>query len=1756
MSNASKIAKATSTEITGGAGFTYEDTVVAYYLAALLREDRAALQEGIVKSVAIQQSGHDRPMDDLVVEFDEGGAVASLDLQIKTAVSVSSGNSAFQDVVTRALEARAAGKFGVGQDAFGFVAERVSVAGLQSLERLIEWAKASPDVSHFARRFQPGGTAARPEREMRDDLKSLIGAQSEEDEWYFYRQFVGARFDGLKEGGVLRMEVVNRLQELVESDEDGQSILLFDRLCRLVRDGAGTARKWTRVSLLAQLRGAVRLKVTPAYQADLDLITQFAADGVADIVDGIEGFRVERPSLQNDVGAKLKAHRVVNISGLPGCGKSVVLRRTAVEALSRGPILFIKSDRLSGKSWLEFAAKLGLRHRKVDELLAEIGATGSPVLYIDGIDRINPDQKRIILDILHAIEANKELVEWRVLATSRDQGLETYRAWFPSSFYKGSTIGDVQVKPFNDAEAEALAKEKPGLRHLLMGTPAVRDIARRPFFAGVLARSFGDDAGEPQTETDLINAWWARAGHDASPSEVPQRQRALLDLAERSISSLGKNFTARSLAPQTFDHITALKADLILRGRDGDASFSFTHDIFFEWVFFRLLIDLDADWVQGIAKAGEPPLLGRVVGLLAQHLLTTPGRWSAGYRALEGSTLRPQWRREWLTAPPFTSAFDAAKAEFEELLIADDFALLEKALVWFQAQHTVPSPIVLGQAGASGEGVDRIRLAELLSWPSDFVSWGRFLDWLILLAPRAPVRLMPIMVEVFSVWQNVFFGHGNPRSKSIVETCSQWLIDLEHVAYQDRVNLEHGKWEVLGRDALAQLATTLRIVIVRAAKSYPQFANNLFDRALANKRMRGAAYSDLMALARFMVEVSPERLAAVTKAEILEELPQDKVDRERARERERSERLRRIREKPENERTEGEKKALQHFHLPISSSGSIDDDIGIDRHHSYYYPVSALQEPFASLFSERPNVALQLVRDVANHATTGWRQVQKLSWRHRRTPIPINIDFPWGTQQFWGNWQVYSWHLGQLTAQPLECAFLALSYWAFRQIEAGQPVDEIIRLTVEGNHSVAAAGLALVLALETFEVSEVTLALVSAQRLWRYDIERARQEPMRNVDLFGFGSLSQLTGDQAKAKDFLDKRQSRSRNVQELAMRFATNGNASLRERFKAAVASFPVTLPYEFEEHRSDLGETAALAELAQEYSALAAPENYRRYRTPDNQVMLAYQPPLTDENLQRGEAAWAFFHQQSFLSWAIKSLREFVVAPDKTLTDAVALARPLYYPSLFAERLDVKDHTPQSLVAAVAACQVCFGEKSSDDYSWALSVLEEIESMREPAMFFGGSRINWHPVLQLIYALLHLRRSDSSNLDPARRILGLTAHPHEEAAELAFAALLADPSPQVAWSAAQLALDLSAYYRPTMTKGGMRESRAAQQAVQKARRRAEKALTDNKPKPFPTLPAAWKKHPGVAEWQEPNPLFDAQRAAKKVRKFPIEKWCELPDFKPLALELIQALVRWTSERLNPARTDRQRDRTNVLQWNDALGDLLARAAPYFDVAVVKSEFLSPFLTGDDALDVIAEFADKMVRRHILDSHRIPSGTFELLDVCVGRAIEDTTFLPGAYRAGEVSGHHLPKLVDALLIVAVERANGAARFVNGDWSEIELVMPMVTRLVTTAGWSTYVMSKFLLLCERAGDGYPVDAFVVQVTSVLANIANAKGNWVGTNLAARTAATVQRLADANYPLRTEQAQGLLRILDALIDLGDRRSAALELTEAFRGVQVA
>ena len=84
---------------------------------------------------------------------------------------------------------------------------------------------------------------------------------------------------------------------------------------------------------------------------------------------------------------------------------------------------------------------------------------------------------------------------------------------------------------------------------------------------------------------------------------------------------------------------------------------------------------------------------------------------------------------------------------------------------------------------------------------------------------------------------------------------------------------------------------------------------------------------------------------------------------------------------------------------------------------------------------------------------------------------------------------------------------------------------------------------------------------------------------------------------------------------------------------------------------------------------------------------------------------------------------------------------------------------------------------------------------------------------------------------------------------------------------------------------------------------------------------------------------------------------------------------------------------------------------------------------------------------------------------------------------------------------------------------------------------------------------YPADAFVSQVMQLLENQADTPVGWRKSTVPARIAALVHAFAERTQPLPVELAQRMLRILDRLVDMGDRRSAALQQSEIFKAVRV-
>ena len=105
----------------------------------------------------------------------------------------------------------------------------------------------------------------------------------------------------------------------------------------------------------------------------------------------------------------------------------------------------------------------------------------------------------------------------------------------------------------------------------------------------------------------------------------------------------------------------------------------------------------------------------------------------------------------------------------------------------------------------------------------------------------------------------------------------------------------------------------------------------------------------------------------------------------------------------------------------------MDHDLGVmgDR---CFYPASPFQPPFLILLRQHEEEGLRLIKAICNHSVDVWRWLCQRSDYHRQgvTPLPVQVEFTWGKQDFFGDAQVYQWFRGTWGNDASKCALMAL----------------------------------------------------------------------------------------------------------------------------------------------------------------------------------------------------------------------------------------------------------------------------------------------------------------------------------------------------------------------------------------------------------------------------------------------------------------------------------------------------------------------------------------------------------------------------------------------------------------------------------------------------------------------------------------------------------------------------------------------------------
>lgn len=1735
--------RSTSTELSGGAGFDYEHRVAALYLTALIRSERAPGALGKVTRVAVQQEAAGEPMDDVVFDVDFDGSTTRTGLQVKTSLVISSAktNEDFRAIISKAEETRRKPGFQVGKDAYGFAAYQVSDENIRSLKRVIDWAKASPTPSDFELRFAEDGQASKTDRAVRNSIRSLLENKAIEYEWDFLRHFLALKLDVNDDQSPLAAGAINNLSEVLSSGDAAAPVLWTD-LCNHAKVGGKVAQVWTRHSILTSLKSRFNLSIAPIWARDLEQLSLHVSASLRQINSEIGGHVITRSDALVEVPKLQSECRFVNITGLPGCGKSVVLKEIASIAASIGPILFLKSDRIEGKTWGAYAARLGLQNTNLHELLIEIESSGTPTLFVDGVDRIDVNQRQVILDILDAIFFDERHSNWNVVVTSRDQGLEAFRSWLGGALVNTGGFRDFSVGPLSNDEAEELAKKVPNLRDLLFGNDKVREIARRPFFASILADQSAmnhlNAANYPSTEAELIDLWWQGGGFNAESAVRFKRQRALINLAECGANSLGKKIPAKILKDGTVEHFALLEEDHVVLSDQTSNWLSFSHDVFFEWAFYKYLLGLETDWINGILLAGEAPLLGRIVELLSQFHIENALPWSDVLEKIEQTEVRRQWERAWLLGPSSSPKFYDHLGAFEPTVFADDGKRLNNFLVWFQAEKTLPNPVMLAN-GVQMDPEQRVRIADALGWPSDSRTWSRVIFWLISRWKHVPASLRFHCLEVFSVWQNLHREFENPVSEKVVTKVSDELKALSDSGRGKQTD----EWSSLDRDRLASYREKLRELLLVSAGSYPEAAKLVISVTNSDEPSGRKDVEQVLMFTGLLSTSCAEEVAELTFEVCKDKLPRERFD------------------------------AAIEARGYWSPSSYDFEDLGIDRIGTPFFPPTPLKEPFFSLLSNATETGLDLIRKLSNRATEGWRQTHSLPNRNSRTPLPLKLEFPWGKQEFWGGRNTYLWSRGSLGPQPIESAYLALSYWAHKKVDAGENPDILIRQLLEGNESVAAVGVAASIILQTQHVSEVSLPIIANFRIWDMDINRQAQELGRGLNLMGIDPLQGTTDKEREALKYLDERIHKALTLQSMAPIALFSPSEELREAFKSKIAGYEHHLPIYFHEEFDTVEHIEAVRRNAKEWARMAESTSYQIVSGPDTEGRseIAYVPPqpTTEEGKKQQKEARDKLSEYNVFFWAKARLSGETPDPDYALEDVVnfAKARARQDSFSFLERAGEGVH--QAALAAVAALTQRESD-STEHVEWAWSILDRIDGIppNPEERPYGNNMMDpRHYLIASLGDLLRNRLDDNA----AERLLRLACNDPEDISEMAFLALFnaAQVFPKAAWSAGLLASKLASL--PGTGRAHFDESVAASRetAAREALRSSLHELKNAGFSTFADVPPAWVyavdedgifgSHRKVERWQHPKNEFDWSVGQRVFKHFPVETWMQDDKLSSQALAYFSELARWMKQSLDPdwmEVSDRRHRSSNFGEFPGTLGQLFSRISPFMQTDEWYEKFVDPFQIDDhDSCEAILEaIISGHCCRHILDNAVLSKGAIEVHKKFVSWLSVRQEFNGSDWRDGSLYGHYVPYMIKDVLLVSVPEARGSARFANGDWQELHLMSPAISQLMRTAGWVPFVMEQYLSMCERAGFHQPLDAFCEDITCAM-NVVSARPElWSGSMISAKISARVHAYAKALHPLSQADKMKLLRVLDGLIDLGDRRAVALEQSEEFRSLQ--
>ena len=1528
---------------TGGGGTHFEAKVAAYFLAGVLAEAPVRALPGIyATSVATQRSAFGEPLDDIVIYgVTAEGDSTKLSIQVKSTLSFTENDTEWVSSLEQAWDTFQCAEFDGNLHRFGVAIGTYHAKTDKYYQSVITWAKHSATSSDFFKRISEKDFSHRSQREFVEAIKVIVSAHAKssptnDDLWEFIKVLRILHFDFHNEDATRDGEIATQLiRSTMPVDSRGAALQIWDRLVVCAGEAATAGGSIDRASLQARILEA-GLPVAPSsnFRVDISKLDRESHRGLQSVKPDLQGLRLKRSASYEKIQDAIFEGRFIQIIGEPGSGKSALLRQLAEEAAVSSPILFLKDLRIQPRGWAAHATTIGVSEDLV-ELLQEFAFAGAPLLFIDGLDKISdPTVQLTINDVLQTIVSNDALEDWKVVATVREQNLEHIATWIDPDSLNLLTLKSVTVPPLDAEEMSVVANRFPRLTPLLNEARHADKILQRPFFLDAILRLSPDTSTLPASEAELLRLWWSLGGTESQSFSSAQEQRnALLNLAGELISNLGDAIAIRNASPTA---INQLREAGVLRDVRLGHSVTFTHDIYEEWSLAQWLVGQLPDVRSALMDAGEPDELVRPLQLVGSDLLEFEAdqiEWRLLFESVDDTTVRPVWQRSLLTSCLRSTRSAEILPKLATYLSEDDHSVFRKLINALQTLEVVPDARFMdAKTFPDIEPEERAKYSQIYALPKGYI-WIRFLNWLMQDDAAPAPELIGELVPAFSTWQSAFGGYQIKQSRWIGELSYRWLLEFEDAYYTDSWA---NKRKPFGVDFPGKrerdLAKEIRSLFLSSSGDVPTLVKKYLS-AKGDHPRHHIFRDDIMASSNTVARFLPAELVDYVMKTHFKHPRDDKSG--------------------------------------FRSGGFESRDLGLNARN--FYPSSPMQAPFAVLLRDHPEEGLRLVHEVCNFSIEVWRWLHETGHRKQKlTPIPVEIDFPWGTQAFWGDGAIYTWFRGAHGNDAVSSALMALESWAFLQIEAGSKVADVIERTVRGNNSVAALGLGVSIATAHIkEGIEPLLPFIKCAQIWHWDIARAVSDQM--------GSHANEIADWSRNRHLmqpvrdLNQKAHRRTSIRDYVPYFVFSGDEKLKEDYSLAVRSFANDLPYEFEEEKADQLYSDELTRTFQRYSEQGDPKYWHQEKTDDGQIKLWNSPPSeNDPEATRAQEDFALLNRYLRISlWAQKLVDGDAPSEEISPSDAIAAGREFDCPKLFQnESDDFNESIRRGAVAGAAYAFVMLAddeEWNAANASWTAETLRRTAQYQDTSSFtFRESVLPMHPLIFAAHGITHLL---SRNYEPnrtRREVFELALHPLAavSGAVVKTSRDMVQSNPTFGWELFVLMLNSCICNEVDgRSSYSLKKSDEEKEFHSKLIENAERALNSGGRNTLPDLPSPWVKiedgtsSDGSDDYQRNPTRFLSSLAEKTILEYDFSSLLGRPENRAELLNFLNQLVTVTFDDIVPPFANSRRGYGGNIpfEWIHRVFTWLGKIAGSLTPDEVDQVVLQPIAATDQESGLMA---------------------------------------------------------------------------------------------------------------------------------------------------------------------------------------------------------